>query len=566
MKKFLSFVVLAATCFNFSTTKATANLTPSGGAVTSVNGESGDVILDADNVGEGAVHLYYTNARAQNACVADAIVNGVTDVAPSQNAVFDALALKEGSISASTTAKYWRGDKSFQTLDTSVVPENGNVYFTNTRALAAPQPVGKVLEVDNSRTDSYVEDGSILHPYKDPNDAVAKIIANGDNDSTHPYTLFIAGTGYGTLNLSDAALVWVNVLGKGGNRESAVSFSTVNFTGANLFRGGIQNLNVATLNMTASAANNILHINNCKLGTANISNTFDTEINATQIGTFNLTSNTLVFYQNGYLGVTGVTTLVSSTLIVQASSLLNSATVDSASALLFRNGVRMVSGSITLNGVMQAYGAWIGVPITIGATGSLLNRGSFIDPANITNVAGGTYTQGTIGQMIGYTPTTSGDWSTVPTNVRGALDTLASGAVTKAFINGASSATNAPLVFKNGHIKSTQTTAPTAVVNANAGTGASCSVANATDAAGTVSLTTTGVASSSGAECAITFNLAYNVAPICSFTPISANAIVDAVIQGTFFTTSTSAATINFANTDAIGRTYQWAYQCIETQ
>ena len=43
---------------------------------------------------------------------------------------------KEPAITASTTTKYWRGDKTFQTLDTSVVPENGPIYFTEPRVLA----------------------------------------------------------------------------------------------------------------------------------------------------------------------------------------------------------------------------------------------------------------------------------------------------------------------------------------------------------------------------------------------------------------------------------------------
>jgi len=40
---------------------------------------------------------------------------------------------KENAVTASTTATYYRGDKTFQTLDTSVVPENGNVYYTSAR-------------------------------------------------------------------------------------------------------------------------------------------------------------------------------------------------------------------------------------------------------------------------------------------------------------------------------------------------------------------------------------------------------------------------------------------------
>lgn len=40
---------------------------------------------------------------------------------------------KEPTIAAGTSLQYWRGDKSWQTLDTSAVPENSNLYFTFAR-------------------------------------------------------------------------------------------------------------------------------------------------------------------------------------------------------------------------------------------------------------------------------------------------------------------------------------------------------------------------------------------------------------------------------------------------
>jgi hypothetical protein len=63
-----------------------------------------------DAVAEGSTNLYYTDARAKAAAVGDAIVNGVVDVAASQNAVFDALALKQNSLGTGTTSQYLRGD------------------------------------------------------------------------------------------------------------------------------------------------------------------------------------------------------------------------------------------------------------------------------------------------------------------------------------------------------------------------------------------------------------------------------------------------------------------------
>lgn len=123
---------------------------------------------------------------------------------------------------------------------------------------------------------------------------------------------------------------------------------------------------------------------------------------------------------------------------------------------------------------------------------------------------------------------------------------------------------NGTAVVNNGRLRSTQTTPPTATVNANAGTGASCSLTTASDTKGSVSLTTTAVLSSAGVECDITFNVAYNAAPICVFSPTNNNAANNTVIQGVFFTKSTTKLSVNFATTDAVGRTYTWDYVCIE--
>ena len=45
------------------------------------------------------------------------------------------IAGKENAITAGTNSQYWRGDKTWQELNTSVVPESGNLYFTGARVL-----------------------------------------------------------------------------------------------------------------------------------------------------------------------------------------------------------------------------------------------------------------------------------------------------------------------------------------------------------------------------------------------------------------------------------------------
>jgi hypothetical protein len=63
-------------------------------AVNSVNGFAGVVVLTTDNVNEGTVNLYYTDARAQAATITQSITSGLTTKAPSSDAVFTALAGK----------------------------------------------------------------------------------------------------------------------------------------------------------------------------------------------------------------------------------------------------------------------------------------------------------------------------------------------------------------------------------------------------------------------------------------------------------------------------------------
>ncbi len=133
-------------------------------------------------------------------------------------------------------------------------------------------------------------------------------------------------------------------------------------------------------------------------------------------------------------------------------------------------------------------------------------------------------------------------------------------------VNSAIAASNAAIVFKNGHLKSTITTAPTAAPNVNAGTGATCTVSNATDSAGKINLTTTAVSPVPGAQCAVTFNAAYGVAPVCVFSPGNDNAALLAVSSGVYVTTGTTALTVNFAVADVTGDAYIFAYHCVETQ
>jgi hypothetical protein len=101
--------------------------------VTSVNGQTGDVVLDSGDVAEGT-NLYFTDARAKTAAVLNTLAGTETDQAPSVaavNAALDALSIP---------------------ADTDELPEGTtNLYFTEVRARQAS--VLNSLDPDTSELD-----------------------------------------------------------------------------------------------------------------------------------------------------------------------------------------------------------------------------------------------------------------------------------------------------------------------------------------------------------------------------------------------------------------------------
>jgi hypothetical protein len=136
-------------------------------AVSSVFGRTGNVTASNGDYNTSQVtentNLYYTEARvnananvaantaARHNAVTLGTANGLslsTQVLSLQLATsgqngalsstdWSTFNNKENAITAGTTAQYFRGDKTFQTLNTGVVPESGNLYFTNARAIAS---------------------------------------------------------------------------------------------------------------------------------------------------------------------------------------------------------------------------------------------------------------------------------------------------------------------------------------------------------------------------------------------------------------------------------------------
>jgi hypothetical protein len=83
---------------------------------------------------------------------------------------------KQPLITAGVVAQYYRGDKSWQTLDTSVVPENvANLYFTNARVLGVP------LTGFTTSSGAIVATDTILSAFEKAQGQINSIGAAGNN-------------------------------------------------------------------------------------------------------------------------------------------------------------------------------------------------------------------------------------------------------------------------------------------------------------------------------------------------------------------------------------------------
>lgn len=94
------------------------------------------------NITAGTTAQYWRGDKSWQALDKTAVglpnVDNTTDLnKPISTATQTALNTKEPTLTAGTTLQYYRGDKTWQTLNTSIVPEGSNLYFTDSRAQAA---------------------------------------------------------------------------------------------------------------------------------------------------------------------------------------------------------------------------------------------------------------------------------------------------------------------------------------------------------------------------------------------------------------------------------------------
>ena len=139
---------------------------------------------------------------------------------------------KEPTITAGTTSQYWRGDKSWQSLNTDAVPEGTAMYFTETRA--------RIANGNNTETDKYYVDGNL------GDDALA-IIYNGS--SKFPFKTIQACLDY---------------LGQPSSRIDALRHITINISGKSALSGALFS-GIYTENLTVPSRFITMQCSGCKI-------------------------------------------------------------------------------------------------------------------------------------------------------------------------------------------------------------------------------------------------------------------------------------------------------------
>ena len=205
-------------------------------AVSSVFGRTGNVTASNGDYNTSQVtentNLYYTEARVNaNANVAantaarhNAVTLGTANglslstqqlslqlATSGQNGALSSTDWttfnnKENAITAGTNAQYFRGDKTFQTLNTGVVPESGNLYYTDARSRAALSFVAGSGAYNNTTgvitiptNNNQIANGAGYITSYTETDTLASVTARG---ATTTNTISVGNQGLGTTGVN----------------------------------------------------------------------------------------------------------------------------------------------------------------------------------------------------------------------------------------------------------------------------------------------------------------------------------------------------------------------------
>lgn len=196
------------------TAMSVTNTGVSGNPITLINDQSTPGATKYYGTNSGGVKGYYPIPVASGG--GGSVWGSITGTLTDQTDLGFALAAKEPTIAAGTTSQYWRGDKSWQTLNTSAVPEGSNPYFTTARARASLSAGAGISY--NSSTGVIVSTITQADGTETKLSAGSNITITGTGASATPYVVSTTGGGTVTsvgLSSTDLSVTGTPITGSG---------------------------------------------------------------------------------------------------------------------------------------------------------------------------------------------------------------------------------------------------------------------------------------------------------------------------------------------------------------
>ena len=388
-------------------------------------------------------NLYFTDARAKAAAVADAINDGTTDVAPSQNAVFDALALKEPTITVLPLSKGGTekaltavaGGFVYTDADSQEVSAAGTAgQLIKSNGTSAPTwgdiPTSNTIWVDKSGNDSTCAAGAENRPCLTVAQAVTLITSPTSSNR------FRIKVGVGTFTEATLTLTpWTWITGSDGMPQggpSRISVTSNAITLDSSWSAGSQRGGLANIYLTGSTGVNFDRQAISGAGSS-VLEILNVGMNGTL--TFKANTGTLDFLDIRNARIFGSVLVSGGAINIVNSELYGNVTYDNS-------GTQNVDSDVIGNYFAGNFTATSSGANTIDIR-STMNRIdgtiSFTGPATTVTTQNGH-----------YIPGNPGDWAVVPENVEDALDALASLAAGAGDVVGPGSAVNNNVVFFDG--------------------------------------------------------------------------------------------------------------------
>lgn len=213
------------------------------------------------NLAEGS-NLYFTEARVRATPLTSYTLGSNVAITASDTLLVALGKIqaqinnKENTLAPGTTSQYYRGDKTWQTLNTTVVPEGTNQYFTNARARAA------ISATDSSTIDFTYNSGTGAltgNVINNTNTQKVEISRAGTLIGTRKTVNFIQGSGVTLTATDDAGNDRVNVtIASTTGTVSSVGLTSSNLTvtGSPVTGSGTLTVNLPNNGVTAGTYTN----------------------------------------------------------------------------------------------------------------------------------------------------------------------------------------------------------------------------------------------------------------------------------------------------------------------